>query len=174
MTPQEDRKNAVYTIQVWLSALYNSGMPIPYVVPDGIYGSQTADTVRIYQGLKDLPQTGRVNLETWDSLKNAYDAALEKVALSEAIRPFETILKNSILSLNDASGLVYIVQVMLETLMLVYTGLEEQKITGVYDPATERNVQYLQSVWQLPRTGNLDVTTWNKLATAYNRSLNRE
>ena len=42
MTPQEDRKNAVYTIQVWLSALYNSGMPIPYVVPDGIYGSQTA------------------------------------------------------------------------------------------------------------------------------------
>ena len=50
MTPQEDRKNAVYTIQVWLSALYNSGMPIPYVVPDGIYGSQTADTVRIYQG----------------------------------------------------------------------------------------------------------------------------
>ena len=166
MTPQEDRKNAVYTIQVWLSALYNSGMPIPYVVPDGIYGSQTAGTVRIYQGLKDLPQTGRVNLETWDSLK--------KVALSEAIRPFETILKNSILSLNDASGLVYIVQVMLETLMLVYTGLEEQKITGVYDPATERNVQYLQSVWQLPRTGNLDVTTWNKLATAYNQSLNRE
>ena len=131
MTPQEDRKNAVYTIQVWLSALYNSGMPIPYVVPDGIYGSQTAGTVRIYQGLKDLPQTGRVNLETWDSLKNAYDAALEKVALSEAIRPFETILKNSILSLNDASGLVYIVQVMLETLMLVYTIRRQREMCNI-------------------------------------------
>lgn len=174
MTPQEDRKRAIYTIQVWLAALYNSGMPIPYVVSDGIYGEQTADTVRIYQGLNGLPQTGRVNLETWESLKNAYDQALERVALSEAIRPFETVLKDSILSLNDASGLVYIVQVMLETLMLVYTGLEEQKITGVYDPATEKNVQYLQSVWQLPRTGKLDVVTWNKLASAYNKSLNRE
>ena len=99
---------------------------------------------------------------------------MEKVALPEAIRPFEPILKNSVLSLNDASGLVYIIQVMIETLMLVYTGLEEQKITGVYDPATERNVQYLQRVWQLPRTGRLDVTTWNRLATAYDQSLNRE
>ncbi len=45
---------------------------IPYVVPDGIYGERTADAVRTFQRIFDMPQTGVVDFPTWYRISDWY------------------------------------------------------------------------------------------------------
>ena len=45
---------------------------IPYVIPDGIYGERTADAVRAFQRIFDLPQTGVVDFSTWYKISDWY------------------------------------------------------------------------------------------------------
>lgn len=48
---------------------YNS---IPVLVPDGIYGENTADAVRAFQKIFKLPQTGIVDYSTWYKISDMY------------------------------------------------------------------------------------------------------
>lgn len=45
---------------------------IPYIVPDGIYGEQTAEAVRTFQRIFDMPQTGVVDFPTWYRISDWY------------------------------------------------------------------------------------------------------
>ena len=45
---------------------------IPTIVADGIYGPKTAEAVRMFQGIFNLPQTGVVDYPTWYSISNIY------------------------------------------------------------------------------------------------------
>ena len=38
----------------------------------GIYGSQTADSVRVFQRIFDLPQSGIIDYPTWYEISNIY------------------------------------------------------------------------------------------------------
>ena len=48
---------------------YNS---IPVLIPDGIYGERTADAVRQFQRIFDMPQTGVVDFATWYKISDKY------------------------------------------------------------------------------------------------------
>lgn len=52
-----------------IGEFYNS---IPYLVPDGVYGELTADAVREFQRLFNLPQTGVVDFSTWYKISDWY------------------------------------------------------------------------------------------------------
>lgn len=45
---------------------------IPVLTPDGIYGERTAEAVRIFQRIFDLPQTGIVDFPTWYKISDRY------------------------------------------------------------------------------------------------------
>ncbi len=45
---------------------------IPVLTPDGIYGERTAEAVRVFQRLFDLPQTGIVDFPTWYKISDKY------------------------------------------------------------------------------------------------------
>lgn len=45
---------------------------IPPVVPDGIYGEQTAQAVRVFQRIFNMPQTGVVDFPTWYKISDWY------------------------------------------------------------------------------------------------------
>ena len=47
MRPYE--QNAVFTLQRWLCALKNAGLPLPEIIPDGIYGEETRRAVAVFQ-----------------------------------------------------------------------------------------------------------------------------
>ena len=47
---------------------------IPPVEPDGIYGEQTAEAVRKFQKIFDMPQTGVVDFATWYQISGKYVA----------------------------------------------------------------------------------------------------
>ncbi|MDD6492446.1 MAG: peptidoglycan-binding protein [Firmicutes bacterium] len=62
----------VRQMQQQLNRIARNYPAIPTVSVDGIYGPGTAEAVRVFQGIFDLPQTGIVDYPTWYSISNIY------------------------------------------------------------------------------------------------------
>ena len=66
--------DAVRTIQQQLNTISNNYPLIKKVVVDGVYGASTAEAVRTFQQIFNLPETGEVNFPTWYSISNIFVA----------------------------------------------------------------------------------------------------
>ena len=75
----------VRTIQNQLNAISNSYPAIPKVVEDGIFGEQTAQSVRTFQQIFGLPQTGVVDFKTWYEISRVYVAVTKIASLNPII-----------------------------------------------------------------------------------------
>jgi len=64
----------VRTIQQQLNAISNNYPAIAKQRVDGVYGENTADVVRIFQEVFNLPVTGVVDFATWYAISNIYVA----------------------------------------------------------------------------------------------------
>lgn len=66
--------SAVRTVQEQLNAVSDAYPLIPKLAVDGVYGPLTAESVRVFQSVFDLPQTGTVDFATWYKLSQIYVA----------------------------------------------------------------------------------------------------
>ena len=62
----------VYQLQEQLNRIRQNYPALPYVNPDGIYGQQTANAVRAFQQVFDLPATGITDYPTWYEISRIY------------------------------------------------------------------------------------------------------
>ena len=62
----------VLQIQQQLNRIAQNYPAIPRVTADGIYGPRTAEAVRIFQGVFNLPQSGIVDYPTWYKISEIY------------------------------------------------------------------------------------------------------
>ena len=62
----------VRQFQQQLNRIARNYPAIPTLTPDGIYGSGTADAVRAFQKIFNLPQTGIVDYPTWFEISDIY------------------------------------------------------------------------------------------------------
>ena len=62
----------VLQIQEQLNRIADNYPAIPKILADGIYGSDTANSVRIFQQVFDLPVTGVVDYSTWYKISQIY------------------------------------------------------------------------------------------------------
>ena len=62
----------VRMIQEFLNRISQNYPLIPKVAVDGIYGESTANQVKVFQGIFNLPQTGRVDYATWYKISDVY------------------------------------------------------------------------------------------------------
>ncbi len=69
----------VRTIQQQLNAISNNYPLIQKIAVDGRYGEKTAEAVRVFQRVFDLPVTGEVNFPTWYSISNIF-VSISKLA----------------------------------------------------------------------------------------------
>ena len=163
----------VESIQRWLRIIESGGQPIPKILVDGVYDRQTEDAVRIFQGINGLPSTGTVDFDTWNLLRTVSREIEEQSNESSPIYPFEYALKDGKAVKGDRFSLIYIIQVMIDSILVSYN-IPPQPITGIYDDQTEQNIGRLQGIWNIPVTGETDKQTWNYLAEAYNVNMNKE
>ncbi len=73
------RGDSVRTIQEQLNAISKNYPLIPKLIEDGSYGESTAESVKIFQQIFNLPQTGTVNYPTWYKISDVY-VAIQKLA----------------------------------------------------------------------------------------------
>ncbi|KIL08401.1 spore cortex-lytic protein [Clostridium botulinum] len=62
----------VKTIQNQLNRISKNYPLIPKVAEDGIFGQTTAEAVKVFQGIFNLPQTGVVDYATWYKISDVY------------------------------------------------------------------------------------------------------
>ena len=72
----------VRQIQEQLNAIAQSYPALPKIAVDGIYGEETKDAVRQFQGVFGLPQTGVVDYPTWYKIQEIYVAVTRIAELS--------------------------------------------------------------------------------------------
>ena len=157
--------DAVFEIQSYLRNIGRSDSDISTVVPDGIFGEETTAAVRSFQKKFGLAETGTVNYETWESIKNK-----SSEAVFEASEPAQVVpIKSSDLPLvtGTDNSLVYTLHLMLNSLATRFDNFTVLPVQSVFDTDTERQVRLWQRVAALEETGQVDKETWNKLAAMY-------
>ena len=163
-----DERLSIIEIQNNLRELTKAGWALPSIIADGIYGEQTRKAVRQFQLTQELPVTGRVDLITWQVLRAAADRSRWERSPASPIYPWNRPLAGGTANPGERTDLIYIVQIMLRE-SVAYDF--ELPLTGVLDDATSRALSRFQQINGLAVTGQVDRSTWDALADAYNKYL---
>ena len=163
-----DERLSIIEIQNNLRELTKAGWALPSIIADGIYGEQTRKAVRQFQLTQELPVTGRVDLITWQVLRAAADRSRWERSPASPIYPWNRPLAGGTANPGERTDLIYIVQIMLRE-SVAYDF--ELPLTGVLDDATSRALRRFQQINGLTVTGQVDRSTWDALADAYNKYL---
>lgn len=155
----------VRSLQTMLRVIAENDELQPSVIPDGIYGPQTATAVSTFQRRNGLPITGITDQDTWERIVAAYEPALIAVG---PVEPLEIILEpGEIIRQGDSNPNIYLVQAMLIVLSQTYASIPAPAVTGILDLPTANALSEFQLLTLLPVTGELNRNTWRHLALHY-------
>ena len=112
----------IFDLQTFLRRIQQSEGSAAPLVPDGIFGAQTAAAVREYQQQHCLPVTGIADQRTWNAIYASYAAliAADALPMQTAFFPPES---DTVLKPGAKSPSVYVLQLMLGETAPHYTGL---------------------------------------------------
>lgn len=167
MTKTNDPRTEIYELQTMLRLLSGTDPSIPNVNPDGIFGPETEKAVLAFQISAGLPPTGIVDFGTWTAITNAYRNTQRLTARGLAFFPFPS--GDYTVGKRERSDLVYLIQIMLSGIDVVYDLFDDVTINGVYDEKTEAAVRSFQRIHRLSETGVVNGDTWDRLALDHNR-----
>ena len=69
----------VRQMQNQLNVIADAYPLIPKIAEDGVFGPRTAESVRVFQGVFGLPETGIVDFRTWFRISEIY-VAVSRIA----------------------------------------------------------------------------------------------
>ena len=169
MRPNESFvEQPIRSLQTMLRVLSEDNSIYPTVIPDGIYGQQTANAVSAFQQKFGIPVTGITDQPTWDMIVSVYEPAL--VQLSPA-QPLQIILEpNQTIRSGEDHHSIYLTQAMLTFLSKTYVSIPEPPLSGILDYGTEESLSAFQRLNGLPITGELDKITWKHLVLQFQLS----
>ncbi len=161
-----DTGEAVKNIQYLISYLAQFYDTIPEVSLDGVYGPSTENAVRAFQRTFELPQTGIIDLQSWDVLYRTYLGFIATI-------PFKYIEGLTLpypgipLRLGAESEVVRILQEYLNDIAEFFPQLPSVNSTGYFGPQTEAAVIAFQNFRGLTPNGTVGAATWNEITTLY-------
>ena len=155
----------IRSLQTMLRVIAENDPAHDPIIPDGIYGPETAAAVNTLQRLHGLPVTGVADNRTWDTVVQLYEQALIQ---QEEAWPIHIILNpGQVIRRGERHPHILLVQAMLIVLDQMYGSIGAPSVTGILDAATADALAAFQSLSGLPMTGNLDKHTWKHLALQY-------
>ena len=166
MYTDEQKRRHIYDLQVCLRRIQQENDHPQPLVPDGIFGAETAEAVRAHQRQNGLPVSGQADRATWDSIFVAYEQLTALDALPAAVRFFPAEV--GVLSPGDRGAAVFVLQLLLGSGAPHFANLAPVPLTGEYDAETETAVRVMQGIFGLPPTGVADCATWDMLAGLHN------
>lgn len=132
------------------------------VMPDGIYGSQTAAAVRSFQRRMGLNPTGVVDQNTHEHIVREFERA--RIEAEQAHPVQVTLDPGQVLHRGEGHPAVYLMQSMLTVLSELIPSIPRPTHSGRLDPETSESLAAFQTYAALPPTGELDKRTWKDLA----------
>jgi len=163
---EKEKRQHILSLQAMLRTISFADADMPRLIPDGTYSEETAEAVRIFQRMHDLPETGETDLRTWKRIKKESEKAAAFHSEPTAINPFGTAL--TVWEQGDESPNIAVLQAMLVLISEHYPNLFPPAVSGKYCPETAAAVRRFQTVCGLPADGKTDIFTWDRLAGFYN------
>lgn len=166
MYSDEQKREHIKEMQRFLYniSFYNSRIPV--IIPDGIYGPQTSGAVRMFQQEYGLTPTGNADRATFDKA-----AELERILYMDIKSP-QAFKSDTLLIPGSAGPVMYILQVMLNTIGSKYMNMPVIGLTGIYDESTENSVKRFRELSGNTDGGEgVDADMWNCIVTRFNADI---
>lgn len=165
----EDLKIGMQSIEVSMLQYYLAVIGAYYeaVTPvdiTGYFGEMTENSVKSFQRVFGLPQTGEVDRETRNDLYRAYQGIVESVPpiyTDVALYP-GTVLREGV-----SGESVKIIQEYLSLINKTYPNIPTVSNTGYFGPLTRQSVTAFQNQFGINPTGIVGAVTWDKIAGVY-------
>ena len=157
----DDEREHIRRVQGWLRRLSGSDNRIPEVFIDGIYGAETQNAVREFQKIYGFPVTGELDQTTFDKIFSEYSRITRDSIPLEYAPEFQYYERGK-MRIDDNFDDVYLLQLLLRKLSVKDERFFTE-ITGRFNPETEKAVRLLQSLLNLPESGEVDIPLWNSL-----------
>ena len=144
-----------------IGAYYEAVQP---VIVTGYFGELTEKSVKSFQRVFGLPQTGEVDRATRNDLYRAYKG------IAEAVKPDYTavaLYPGTVLREGDTSASVKIIQEYLTFIHQTYPNIPEVNNTGYFGPVTRQAVTAFQKQFGINPTGIVGAVTWDSIAGVY-------
>ena len=158
------QSNEVSNLQYYLAvigAYYDAVIPVEIT---GYFGEKTERSVKSFQKVFGLPQTGEVDRATRIDLYRAYQGIVDSVPptyTAVALYP-GVILREGVTDNN-----VRIIQEYLSFINRTYNNIPAVNATGYFGPLTKQSVMAFQRQFGIPPTGVVAGVTWDKIAEVY-------
>lgn len=154
-------KNLQYFLAV-IGAYYEQVPPVPIT---GYFGEQTENSVKAFQRVYGLPETGIVDRQTWEDIYRAYDGIVQSVPVTAGN---DVILyQGRILQEGMTSDSIRILQEYLTFIHETYPDIPAVNNTGYFGPVTKSAVIAFQNRFGIKPTGVVGAITWNEIAGVY-------
>ena len=160
------RNEQVRGLQYFLAvigAYYEAVQPLQIT---GVYDEQTERSVRSFQKLFGLPQTGEVNERTWDDIYRAYAGIVESIP-TDVAEYIPVPYPATVLQEGVTSDYVRILQEYLSFIHETIPEIPAVRNTGYFGPLTRASVTAFQRYSGLPENGAVGVVTWDAISGLY-------
>ena len=155
----------IRSLQTMLRVLAEDNNRYIRVIPDGIYGPETAAAVTAFQRSHGISPTGVADQQTWEAVVAEYEPALIR---RDNAWPLNIILNpGQVIRRGERHPHLHLVQAILAVLAETYGSITRPLNTGILDDATADALSSFQMLSGLPMTGHLDKETWKHLALHY-------
>jgi len=156
----------VVVVQVELNRISQNYPAIPKLAAvDGIYGSRTEASVRVFQQVFGLAADGIVGKATWYALVRIYTAVTALSELRSQGQQFYAIswAYPSALQPGSSGDKVRHLQYMLSVLSAYIPQIPSIAVDGIFGTDTRNAVIAAQRWFGLPETGIVNETTWDRI-----------
>lgn len=170
-TPEMNGGQPIRSLQYMLNQLAIHNPVLTRLAVDGIFGERTLEAVMVFQREYHLPVNGVVNLNTWDTIQEAYF----KVELLYGSPPPLNVLPSGTYAAAEGaeSEPMLIVQAMFVSLTKVMSNFSPCQLNSCNDGETHTNIREVQRIAGLPITGTLDRSTWAYMVQLYQALVTR-
>ena len=167
MYTDEQRRQHILDLQTFLRRIQREESHPSPLVRDGIFGPETEAAVRQFQQQHGLRPTGKADADTWNLIYNHYVPLAISDTLPTPVQFFPPEA-GATMAPGEKGCPVIVLQSMLNTMAVHFSGVRHLPLSGVYDEETELAVREAQVYFQLEPTGVTDRATWDALAALHN------
>ena len=104
----EQKRQHILELQAYLHGISHQSQ-LPHLIPDGVYGENTANAVRLFQQQNQLPPTGETDTATWNAIAQAYrqesHRAFPAVPQVRSSGVYDTATKNAVQQFQELTPL---------------------------------------------------------------------
>lgn len=155
----------ILEFQGYLRNISRYDSDIPTVIPDGIFGEETVNSLKAFQRKQGLRDTGTVDFQTWEKLVGENRKAVFFFSLPEQTAPITD--EDFPLREGKETHLNYNLNLMLSHLGRNYSNFDILEVNDIFSPQTRAQVIVFQKVTDKEKTGEVDKELWNSLSQLY-------